>query len=289
MKRNAIIALCVITVLGALFMLLASNMFFYDILHASAGLGGLFVSLPAISVAMFFVLAIFYVLRTEKHPDCKRRITRLYSIILLVLATLGIVGDILAGVTFYHSFIGSHPFPGYLIIFLVLNLALIGCGAYGLLRAKKMPQDEGKVAKTFPYVMKTIGWFFFICIVLNRLGTFLGAPAYIYWRNFYQTFPFYLYLLLPVFLGVLETLHILGLINRRRLFVLGFVGIGINIVLFAYTAIMGMNDTTFISSLSQAMPLERMLSKPIELPIHFLAYLAVGIALLVQSKKAIKE
>ena len=285
--KYQIIALCVATILGALFTMLASNMFFYDVIHFGAGLGNsaLLVTVPAISVAMFFVLVVFYLIRTHKHPDCQKRILRCYSVILMALAFLGIVGDIVGSITVYGTFVGAHPFPGYSIIFLVLNLCLAALGVLAFLKAKKMPADEGRVKINFPYVMKTIGWFLFICMAFNRFGTCLGSPAFIYWRNFGQTFPFYLYLLMPIFLGVLEVGHVYGWFKGKQLFVMTLVALGLNVVFFAYIAIMGVNDTGFISSLSQAMPLERMASKPVELPIHFLSYLGVAVALLIQNKK----
>ncbi|MCR5490787.1 MAG: hypothetical protein K6F32_01490 [Bacilli bacterium] len=288
MKRShLIISLIAITVVGSLFMLLASNMLFFDILNASAGglSSSIFVSLPAISVAMFFVVALFYLLRTYKRPDCKKRITRAYSITLFALALLGIIGDILAGANFYHTFVGSHPFPGFLIIFLILNVLLLAGSVFAFLKARKMPEDEGKTKIGFGYIMKTVGWFLFICLLLNRLGTFLGSPSFIYWRNFYLTFPFYLFLLVPAFLGVLECCHILGLLPEEKIVLLAFVGLGIDVALTVYTIAMGVSDTVFVSSLSQAMPLERMLSKPIELPIHFLAYAGVSVAILLQKKR----
>ncbi len=292
MKRiHVLLALLASTLLGSLFMILASNMFFSDILNAGAGAipGGLFVSLPAISVAMFFVLAIFYFLRASKHPDCKKRITRTYSIILMCLSFLGVLGAILGGVVYYHTLVGPNPFPGYLIIFLILNLLLCGLAVFAFLKARKMEEDEDRVKINPVYVIKTIGWFLFICLVFNRLGTFLFSPMFIYWRNFYATFPFYLFLLVPTLLGFLECCHILDLLPPKRIKILTFVGLGLTVVLVTYTAIMGANDTTFVSSLSQAMPLERMLSKPIELPIHGLACVGVAIALLLQTKKAKEE
>ena len=51
---------------------------------------------------------------------------------------------------------------------------------------------------------------------------------------------------------------------------------------------MGMNDSAFISSVSQVMPLERMASKPLEMLIQLLSYLGVGAALIVQALKGKK-
>jgi len=286
-RKATIICLILVTIVGSLFMMLASNMFFNIVVHVGGGFDPAFVFpvLPAMSVTMAFVLGILYLLRTYRHPDCRRRITRCYSIILAVISLIGLIGAILAGAVFYKNFVGSKPFPGYVLIFLILNLLLV-CGSCAIFfLAKRLPQDEGRVKIGFRYVMKTLGWFLFICLLLNRFGTFLTSPSFIYWRNFQLTFPFYLYLLLPVFLGVLVSLHILGIGNRKKLFILGIVALGLNVVFFAYTAIMGINDTGFISSLSQAMPLERVASKPVELPIHFLAYAGVAAAVMVQNRK----
>ena len=286
-KKFLILTLALITVVGSLFMALGSNMFFDDIFNIAVGIGGstLVASLPSISVALFFVIAVLYILRMYKNRDCQKRISRLYAILTIALGGIGLLGCILAPITIYHTFVGSHPFPGYFIIFMILDLILVGGGIAALIFIKKMKEDEGKVKITFKYVMKTIGWFLFICLVFNRFGMLLGLPTYVYVRNLYLTFPTYLWLLLPLFLGVLEVLHILGLLDRKKLFILAIVGLGLNVVFFVYTAIMGINDTGFISSLSQIYPLERMASKPLEILIHVLAYTGVAIALLIQSKK----
>ena len=291
MKRKyIIIALALITIVGSLFMALGSNMFFDDIFNIAVEISHstLFVSLPAMSVAVFFVMAVLYILRAYKRPNCVKRMSRLYAIILIVISAIGLVGAIMAGVNVYGTFVGSHPFPGYLIIFMILNVILLAGGVVGLIFSKKIKDDEDKVKINFLYVLKTIGWFLFICLVFNRFGMLLGAPTYIYLRNLYQTFPFYIYLLVPLFLGVLEAMYILKLLDRKKLFILGIVGIALNVVLFVYIAVMGVNDTAFISSLSQAMPLERMASKPLEILIHFLSYAGVGAAIMVQNRE-IKE
>ena len=290
-KRNIIIALALLTVVGSLFTVLASNMFFGDIINMSAGFENatLFATLPAIGVAVTFAVAILFILRGYKHPDCLRRLARLYSIFVIALNGLGLLGDILSVAVVYHSFVAPNPFPGYLIIFTILNLALLCGGVFGLLSVKRLQEDTGRIKINFLYVLKTIGWFLFIMMVLNRLGTLLGAPAYIYLRNLGKTFLFYVYLLVPLYLGVVECLFILKVLDRKTLSIMAIVGLGLNVALFAYIAIMGMSDSGFVSSLSQAMPLERMASKPLEILIHVLSYSGVGAAILVQNRKGKAE
>jgi len=291
-KRKTIIALIALTGVGALFAMLGANMFFADIVGIGSGAHNatLFTTLAVLPVCASFVIGILYMLRIYKHPGCMKRITRLYSIILAVLGLLGFIFDIVASAVTYNSFVSAHPFPGFSIIFLILNLLLMGVGGCGIYCSiKHLKDDTDKVKVNFPYVMKTIGWFLFISLMLYRLGTFLTFPLYVYWRNFYMTFPFYLWLLVPLFLGVLEAMHILGLLDRKKGMILALVGIGVNVLLTGYTVICGINDTMFISSLSQAMPMERVAAKPVELPLHFLAYLGVAIALLIQNKKPKEE
>ena len=287
MKRKyVILSLICLTVVGALFAMLASNMLFSDIGNISSGESTFAVSIPAATFAATFVLAILYFIRITKRPECFRRITHLYLIIALALNALGFAENIFAAISVYGTLVSSHPFPGYTIIFLVLQAAVVGCSIFGLLKLKNVEQDKERTHINFGYVMKTIGWFLFIALILNRLGTFLTMPFYVYLRNLYKTFPFYIYLLVPLFLGTVEVLHKFKMINRKQLKLFAIIGLAVNVALFAYIAVMGITDTGFISSLSQAMPLERLASKPVEILIHFLAYTGVGISLLVTYKKS---
>ena len=71
-------------------------------------------------------------------------------------------------------------------------------------------------------------------------------------------------------------------------FVYVIVLFAINLVLFVAVAIIGMNDTTFVSSLSPAMPLERLAAKPVEIIIHFASQFGILLAWLIREIKAKK-
>ena len=170
-------------------------------------------------------------------------------------------------------------------MFLVLFVLIDGGITYLWIKLSKMPEDEEKYKVKVGHVFKTIGLVLFALLAFNRFGMFLGAPAYIYWRSFYMTFPFYLYLLLGVFLGAIRVLDILGVLSKKTNLILTIVALSLNVVLFAVIAILGKADSSFISAVSPAMPLERLMSKPIELVIHFVVYLGVGTTLLVKALK----
>ena len=285
--KTLIIALIIITLVGSFLTLFAANMLFADIINIDSLFNRsstFFVTLPAMNLAIFLVMLVLYLIRTYKRPDCVKRITFTYSIITIVLGAFGVIGVILSAVSVYGDFLSPYPFRGYIPIFLALNLLLLGTGIFGLIRSKKMKDDEGRIKINFGHVMKTIGWFLFICLMFNRFGTLLAAPVFIYLRNLYLTWPFYLYLALPVFLGVIKVLQILKLASNKKLFLLSSIALGLNVIFFAYIVIVALNDTGFISSLSQAMPLERMSSKPLEIAIHFLAYAGLGTCLLLQAR-----
>ena len=291
-KKYALICLAVLAVLGALFTAQASNMLFDDLFNKGVAFENmtLVVSLPAVSVATMLVLGVLWLIRTYKHPDCKKRITRLYLIIAAVFGLIGLVGSILGGALIYGTFTGSHPFPGYLIIFMVLYALILCGGAFALVRLHKLPDDEERFKVDVKHVFKTIGWFLFICLAIERLGLFVASPVYIYWRNFYMTFPFYIFLLVPAFLGTVKVLDLLGYLEKPNLkLILSIAGIACTVVLFVAIAIPGILNTAYVSSVSTAMPLERLASKPLEILIHLLSNLAVGIILLVQALKARKQ
>ena len=290
-RRLTLAALVALTLLGSLFAILGANMFFSDIGNMSAvGPKGFITTFPALMFAALFPTCFLYVLRFYLRPKTFKRMTRLYVIIAMALSFVGLLCSILSGVMVYGSFVKPYPFPGYLIIFMVLHILVLGGGVYALIRLNKLPEDEERFKVNAKHVFKTLGWFLFISLAMERFGLFVAAPVYIYWRNFYMTFPFYLFLLVPAFLGTVKVLDVLGYFEKPKLkMILSIAGIACAVVLFVAIAIPGILNTSYVSSVSTAMPMERLGSKPMEILIHLLANLAVGIILLVQSLKARKQ
>ena len=286
-KQYLMIALSVLAVLGSLFVAFSSNLLFGDIINIQAGFAHstFFVSLPAIATALTMVTITLYLIRVYKHPHAVKSMMRLYSIILMVFNFIGVIGVILSAVIVYKNMFGNNPFPGYLILFLLLNLLFLAVGVLGFLYSRKLKEDEEKVKINFKYVMKTVGWVLFILLTFNRFGTLLVAPSYIYLRNFYMTFPFYIWLSVPLYLGVVVILNMLEIIDKKKTLLMTIIGLGINVALFIYIVIMASNDSSFIAAVSQTMPVDRMTSKPIEVLIHLLSYLGVGAVLLIKSLK----
>ena len=124
-----------------------------------------------------------------------------------------------------------------------------------------------------------------IALTFNRFGAFLLMPVYVQWSSFYMTFVYFLFLLVPMGLVIIKVLRILKI---GKLFIPTIVVLACAVVLFAITAIIGMNDSAFVSAVSAAAPLERLGSMPMEILIHFVTYLGVGIYYLLVEIKAKK-
>ena len=287
-RKTTIILLSVLTVIGSVFAMFTNNLFFSDIMNMP-NLRYFPVTLAASSITGIFVVAVFFLIRFYLHPKTLKRLSRLYLIICGALALMGLIGSILTGAVVYKNFLAPYPFKGFTLTFLALNLMILAGCVVGIIFNRKLPEDEERQKIDAKYVFKTIGWFLFISLVFNRLGNLLTVPAYAYWRLLFLTFPFYLYLFVPIYIAVLVVLVKLDVLNKKQRMITSIVALAVNVVLFVVVVIINVNNTMAVSAVSQTMPLERLLSKPIELPIHFVAYTAVGLILLLPTVLKKKE
>ena len=287
-KKLIVIALSVLTVVGAFLTAYASNNLFNDISNFGNSYHSPFiVSFPSVTLAAMVLAWFFYILRSYKNPQYFKAMTKLYLIILTVLNSIGVLTTILSAVLVYGSFTSPYPFPGFAIIFLILHILFLLSDVYALVFClKKVPEDSEKRKMNAKYVFSTIGWVLFTGLVFNRLGTLFMSPMYIQWRTFYMTFPAYIFLVMGLCIGVFKLLRDLEILTcKKALIITASVLLGVTVALAVITMVLGLTDTTFISALSVVYPLERLASKPVELPIHFASYVAVLVILLVQTLK----
>ena len=286
-KKVSIISLIVLTLVGALSAVLSVNMFASDVGNMGAGgAASMLITAPAALITCMLAAAILYVLRAYKRPTMMKKLSKTYLIIFAVVSGVGVLTSILGGIVVYGSLASSQPFPGYNIIFMVLHFLLLAGSIVSLVMINKQFPDDSEVFKMkVSHVFATIGWFLFLLLMLDRFGMFLTMPFYVYLRTLYMTFPFYLFLLVPVFLGVIKCFNIFEIVNKKTSMVLSIIALSLAVILFVVVIVIGMNNTSFISAVSQAMPFERLLSMPMEILVHIISYLAVGTILLVQSLK----
>ena len=285
-KKFVMISLALIAIFSSLLTFYASNLFFSDVANFGSGSPTLFVTFPALLLGAMFVAAALFIVRFYQRPNSRKVLSRNYLFIAIALACFAVIFAVLGGVINYRGNFLSYPFPGYLIIMIVLNVLIIAGAAITLFKVVlKMPDDTEKYKVKPLHVLHTLGLFLLISLAFNRFGAFLLMPVYVQWSSLYMTFVYYLFLLIPMALLVIK---VLGILDYKPLFVPTVVVAALAVILFAVTAIIGINDSAFISAVSAAAPLERLGSMPMEILIHFVTYLGVSIYYIIKELKAKK-
>ena len=263
-KKFSLIALAIIAVLGSLVAFAASNLFFTDVPYFGPNImdTALFASFTALLFGAYFVMGPMYIVRSYLKPNIRKRMSKTYLKTTIVLAGLGFVFAILAGVINLKDGSKVHD-----------QLFIMDSNRYNFNFGAK-------------HVFFSMGWFLFVALAFNRFGAFLTMPMYVELRNFHLTFLFYLFLLVPMAILVKKVFDVYEVKFNKFVYVIAL--FAVNLVLFVAVAIIGMNDTTFVSSLSPAMPLERLAAKPVEIIIHFASQFGILLAWLIREIKAKK-
>ena len=289
-KKFSLIALAIIAVLGSLVAFAASNLFFTDVPYFGPNImdTALFASFTVLLFGAYFVMGPMYIVRSYLKPNIRKKMTRTYLITTAVLALFGLIFAILAGVVNYKgNFLTPYPFPGFIIIMMVVHFLVLGSAiALLVITLTRMPADTEQFKIGAKHVFFSMGWFLFVALAFNRFGAFLTMPMYVELRNFHLTFLFYLFLLVPMAILVKKVFDVYEVKFNKFVYVIAL--FAVNLVLFVAVAIIGMNDTTFVSSLSPAMPLERLAAKPVEIIIHFASQFGILLAWLIREIKAKK-
>ena len=285
-KKLVMIALAIIAVIGSLITFYASNLFFSDVSNFGAGFMNttLFVTLPMMLFGAMLCAAPLYIVRLYKRPENKKALSKLYLIIAMALAGAGILFAVLGGVLNMHSFVKPYPFPGYLIIMMVLHALILACALFAFFKyVKPMPEDAEKFKGGVKHIFHTLGLYLLIALAFNRFGAFLFMPIYCQFSTLYKTFVYYLFLLIPMFILIIKMLRVLDMCKCR--FILSICALALTVVLFATIALLGANDSAFISAVSAAAPLERLGSMPMELLIHLVVYIGVSVYYIIVERK----
>ena len=289
-KRSTIIALIVIAIVGSVVAFFTSNLFFADVSNFPNGMSytKLLCSMTGLMFGALLVTAAFYAVRLYKNPKLVKRMSSTYLFVAMGLSGVGFLTALLSGLIEYKSFIGQNPFPGYILIAMIVHLLVLGGAIFVFFKyVKPLPEDEEKFKVTPKHVFYTLGWFLFVSLAFNRFGAFLFMPTYVYLRNLEQTFVFYLFLLVPMLVLVKKGLDVFGF-NYNKLIV-SSVLLGVTVVLMAVVILIARGNAGFISAVSPAMPLDRLAAMPVEFIIHCLAYLSLPIFWFVKTLLGLKK
>ena len=274
-KKFLVISLAIAAIVGSLLTFYASNLFFSDVSNFGAGIMNttLFATLPMMLLGAMVIAAVLFIVRFYQRPNSRKVLCRNYLLIAIALGAFGVLFAIMGGLLQFHSFIKPYPFPGYLIIMIVLHVLVIAASAVVLMKiVNKMPDDTEKYKVTVKHVFHTLGLFLLIALAFNRFGAFLFMPSYVQWSSLYKTFVYYLFLLIPMVILAIKLMRILEVGNR---FLMSIITLALALILFGLTAILGKNDSSFVSAVSAAAPLERLGSMPMEILIHVVSYVGV--------------
>ena len=275
MKRNTfIITLVILAIIGSIVTFYTSNLLLSDVSNNFYGFHDVnFISsLPGFFFALDFILASIFVIRYYRYPDYKKKTINLYTIILAVFSLLGFVFSILTGAIIYRSFITPYPFFGYTIISLIVHLLLIVSSiCVNMFVRKKLPQDTAQRKYKFSYIIYSIVFPIALFFAYNRFGAFLLAPFYVQFRTLYMTFVFYLSLLLPISLMIHVVLYYLDFYKKREgVSIIVVVALMVfNLILGIETLVLGANNTQFISAVSPALAIERLITLPVDTVAQF--------------------
>lgn len=271
-KKYSLIILAVLAVIGSFLAFYSTNLVMNAISNKDTA--GFFLELlmpfSALIIAIDFVVASFFFVRLYLHPTHARRMMFVYSITLISLSVLGILFDILSGVLVYRSFVKPYPFAGAPIIFLLWHLAVIALGLVTIFYFKdKTEYDDIFIHKTTPqYVLLTALFSLIVFFAFNRFGAFLWSPSYIQMRTLYNTYPFYMSLILPLGIIVIDVLYIFNIFNSPNKANAGIAiasGTGVLSLFFMIQFISrSMRDQAFLAAISPAVPIERLLTIPID-------------------------
>ena len=275
-KKFLVISLAIIAVIGSIWTFYASNMFFSDVSNFGAGFmeTTLFVSLTGMLLGAMMVAAPLFIVRFYQRPNSRKVLCRNYLFIAIALAAFGLIFAVLGGVINYRGNFVKYPFPGYLIIMIVLHLAvLVGSAVVLFMKVLKMPEDTEKYKVTVKHVFHTLGLYLLIALAFNRFGAFLLMPVYCQFSTLYKTFVYYLFLLVPMVILAIKLMRILEIGKNR--FLMSLITLIVTTGLMVAILLLGKSDSSFISAVSAAAPLERLGSMPMELFIHFFSYFGV--------------
>ena len=275
-KKFLVISLAIIAVIGSIWTFYVSNMFFSDVSNFGAGFMNttLFVSLTGMLLGAMMAAAPLFIVRFYQRPNSRKVLCRNYLFIAIALAAFGLIFAVLGGVVNYRGNFVKYPFPGYLIIMIVLHLAvLVGSAVVLFMKVLKMPEDTEKYKVTVKHVFHTLGLYLLIALAFNRFGAFLLMPVYCQFSTLYKTFVYYLFLLVPMVILAIKLMRILEIGKNR--FLMSLITLIVTTALMVAILLLGKSDSSFISAVSAAAPLERLGSMPMELFIHFFSYFGV--------------
>lgn len=281
-KRFSLIFLAILGLIGSFITFYSTNLLMHDLANNFFGLqdAGIIISGASFVFVLDFVLLTLFVIRIYRRPEYKKALIKLYSLLLLIFSSLGLVLSILTGTIMYGSFLAPYPFAGYSIICLIFNLLLVGLAIYiRFFLVKKIKDDESKRTMKASYVWYSILLSFMVFWMYNRFGAFLWSPVWIQLRTLYLTWPFFVYILLPILWYSIVVIRIFSKSKAtiNATLVLSITSLVLNIGILLAIVLISREHTEFVSAISPALGLERLASAPVDTIIHAISGIGLSV------------
>lgn len=264
------IAAIVMIVLGSLVNFFVTNLLMSDISNIFYGFHDLYfiTSLPGFIFALLWIFALLFMFRYFLRPNCRKALMKSWIIVAMVFALLGVIASVLTGTIGYHSFFKDYPFVGYTIGSLIFFVLLLVISIVGyILIAKKYPEDTEKRPITLKSSWHTIWLGLLMYFSMYRFGAFLWSPGFIQWRTFYFTWPFYIWLTLPMLLllVILKDTFTGKKEGSKNDIILHSILLGLDVAFTLTVIILGKTNTQFVAAVSPTVAIERLATMPIDI------------------------
>ena len=265
-KKKTVCILAVTAVIGSVIAFYATNLILSDVsnMFYMTVTKDFITSLPIFFAAVQLVAVFGGVLDLYAEPDRGRKTALGCTAVLELTTLIGIISTFVSYLGIYKNFMAPYPFRGACIVLLVYYVICFAAASYLRAQGRSLPETEKEKRKIGEVVFRIIR-FVFIFYAFNRLGAVILSPLYIQWRSFGLTCPFYISMLLPVALLILMIYAIMDFGGRsaRSGLVFAVIIFAADIILNAYIFTVGRASTRFTAAISPAVPIERLLSKPI--------------------------
>lgn len=300
MKKKTLSVLLILAVLvGSFITFFSINLFMSDLGNMFYGVHDAYIvgSFPIFFITLDFVMLIMMLARLLIHPERKKSILRLYTIFGLVNSALGLVTSILSGTIIYHSFFSKAIFPCHNLIMTIVHASLIILLIAALFRIHDLENGEKahrSFLKSILYGLYSAACVGFLLFAMNKFGAVLWSPDYLYFRAFYMLWPLLISLCCLMAIAVYVFLHRMNLFKSKtqRLITL-LVIFGVSLASAGAVAIIGKNNTLFVSSASPVLPIERLggaayntIAQPIVEGVVCLAFIICDVVDMIKAKKA---
>ena len=267
MSKKFKVTITLVAIMGSVATFFATNMLMSDIsnMFYMTVTKDVISTMPWFIVSMQFILAIMAMIRVAGRPQYRKARTKLYLNIAAVFAVLGVIMTILTGTMIYHSFTLPYPFKHAAVTVLLWHILVLIVALIARQKVSLWPDDlkarKASVGRIFYSTIAALMVFY----ALNRLGALMVMSLYVHRTSLYKTWIFYLSLLLPIAVLVNALFDEMGEFKKHTK---AFVVYNTCLIIMDVVLLIGVGtaayDTQFVSVISPAVPIERLITIPID-------------------------